>query len=142
MKNTAICENHLYAKAYRRGKRAVGRYTAVYVLRDYAAGKIARADPRRGLRNRVGGAVERNRAKRLVREAYRLIEAEGGTSHGWLVVIAARTAIAGASMGEVKADLYRSLCAAGIAPADRAAHDKQSKATETGGAPDAPGSGT
>lgn len=150
MKNTAICENHLYAKAYRRGKRAVGRYTAVYVLRDYAAGKIARADPRRGLRNRVGltvgkklgGAVERNRTKRLVREAYRLIEAEGGVSHGWLVVIAARTAIAGASMGEVKADLYRSLCAAGIAPADRAAHDKQSKATETGSAPDAPGSGT
>ena len=64
MKNTAICENHLYAKAYRRGKRAVGRYTAVYVLRDYAAGKIARADPRRGLRNRVGLTVGKSSAER------------------------------------------------------------------------------
>ena len=37
MKFRAICENHLYAKAYSKGKRAVTRSVAVYVLPDYLA---------------------------------------------------------------------------------------------------------
>ncbi len=122
MKNTAICENHLFQKAYRKGRRAVGRYAAVYVLRDYAAKKIAKADPRRGMKNRLGltvgkklgGAVERNRAKRLMREAYRQAEASGFLEHGYLVVIAARTAINSAGCREVTEDLYRSLCSVGL----------------------------
>lgn len=151
MKNTAICENHLFGKAYRKGRRAVGRYAAVYVLRDYAAEKIARADKRRGVRNRLGltvgkklgGAVERNRAKRLMREAYRAIDAEGALSRGWLVVIAARTAIVGASMGDVKADLMHSFRTVGILGRDdSAAHGKQKVNGKTDGAPGASGSGT
>lgn len=122
MKNAAIRENHLFQKTYRKGRHAVGRYAAVYVLRDYAAKKFALADPRRGLRNRlgitvgkkIGGAVGRNRAKRLLREAYRIIDADGGLRQGNLVVIAARTAITSASCREVTDDLFRTFAAAGL----------------------------
>ena len=37
MKFRAICENHLYSKAYSKGKRAVTSALAVYVLPDYVA---------------------------------------------------------------------------------------------------------
>ena len=43
MKFKAICENHLYQKAYAKGKRAVMPAIAVYVLPDYAAKRLALA---------------------------------------------------------------------------------------------------
>lgn len=99
MKEIAIKENHLYNKAYRRGKSYVGRLCAVYVLRDYAADKLARANPEKKQINRVGisvskklgGAVERNRAKRLIRAAYATVKPRLRT--GNLVVISPRVAI-------------------------------------------------
>ena len=41
MKFIAICENHLYSKAYSKGKRAVTSALAVYVLPDYKAKALA-----------------------------------------------------------------------------------------------------
>ena len=98
MKNIAIRENHLYNKTYRRGKNYVGKLVAVYVLKDYAANKIAKANPEKKYLNRVGisvskklgGAVVRNRAKRIVRAAYDTVKNELKT--GNLIVISVRTA--------------------------------------------------
>ena len=116
MKNTPITENHLYRKAYSNGKNAVGRYVAVYALRDRANPRLVKEDPchrplnRLGLTTgkKIGGAVQRSRARRLMREAYRLIEKDGLIEHGYLLVLAARVKITEADMNEVKKDLIRS----------------------------------
>ena len=117
MKFTAITENHLYAKAYAKGKKAVTGTVIVYVLRDYAARRLRDAHPQKRFVNRIGltvgkklgGAVERNRAKRVLREAMRAVEREPGVRTGFLVVLAARERATEAKSTEVERDLRRAL---------------------------------
>jgi ribonuclease P protein component len=113
MKFVAIKEHHLYNKAYRQGTRFVGRYIAVYVLRDYAAKRLMMAHPQKRYVNRiglsvtkkVGGACVRTRAKRIMREALRAVEKERTLKTGYLVVIAARSEIVGKKMQDVEREL-------------------------------------
>ncbi len=99
MKFRAIKENHLFGKAYTKGKRAVTSAVAVYVLPDYAAKKLAIADTRKQLKNRygitvstkIGGATIRSRCRRIIREGLYAIEKRGALKQGFLIVIAARS---------------------------------------------------
>ena len=99
MKFRAIKENHLFGKAYSKGKRVVTSALAVYVLPDYAAKRIAKSDTRKQIKNRygitvstkVGGAVIRSRCRRIIREGLRAVENRGYLKQGFLVVIAARS---------------------------------------------------
>ena len=117
MKEFAIKENHLFVKAYTKGKRYVTNTVVVYVLRDLKAGRLRRENPEKELLNRIGfaatvklgNAVTRNRAKRVMRAAYRMIAAEHEIKKGNLVVISARSGIVGVSSQQVKKDLLRSL---------------------------------
>ena len=113
MKFKAICENHLYAKAYSKGKRAVTSALAVYVLPDYASKRLAKAHPEKKTVNRIGlttstklgGAVIRSRLRRIMREGLRALEKEKPLKTGFLIVIAARSAAVGIKSTDVKNQL-------------------------------------
>lgn len=113
MKFVAIKENHLYSKAYSKGKRAVTSALAVYVLPDYAAKRLAKAHPEKRVVNRIGlttstklgGAVVRSRTRRILREGLRALEAEKPIKTGFLIVIAARSAAVNLKSTEIKEHL-------------------------------------
>ena len=101
MKPCAIKENHLYRKAFSRGKRYSGRYVTVCVLKDLARDRLKRANPQRELINRIGlsvpkregGAIERNRVKRIIRAGLFEVERRHPLRRGFLIVIASRAGI-------------------------------------------------
>lgn len=111
MKFPAIKEHHLYNKAYRQGKHFFGRYICVYVLKDTHAKLLQRSHPQKLIVNRfgisvskkVGGAVKRNRAKRIIRAAYAAIEDKLKT--GYLIVISAKPEIDGRKSQEIESEL-------------------------------------
>ena len=113
MKFRAICENHLYSKAYSKGKRALTSALAVYILPDYQAKRLAKAHPEKKTVNRIGlttstklgGAVVRSRTRRILREGLRQLMAERELKVGYLVVIAARSAATKLKSGDIKLQL-------------------------------------
>lgn len=117
MKYRAICENHLYSKAYKKGKKAVAPTIAVYVLPDYKRNALMKANPEKKYINRIGltvgkkigGATERNRAKRIIRHAYKNIDTKYGVKCGNLIVIVAREAIAGKKTQDIEQEMKKAL---------------------------------
>lgn len=120
MKYTTIKEHHLYDKAFRKGSRWSGRYVSVFVLRDYAAKRLMKANPEKKYYNRfgvsvskkVGGAVQRSRVKRILRVGYRAIEPELKT--GFLVVVTPRQGILDVKSTDVEHELRRGFSKLGM----------------------------
>ena len=78
--------NHVFRRLYARGDSAVGRFVVVYARRN------GTGENRLGITTgaKLGRAVDRNRARRRIRETYRLHEDR--LKRGWDIVIVARTA--------------------------------------------------
>ena len=120
MKNLAIKEHHLYNKAYKKGRSYVGKLVTVYVLKDFTAEKLKRANPEKKYVNRVGlsvskklgGAVARNRAKRLIRAGFDVVKPS--LRGGNLIVIGARTAILDKKSTQVAVELGAAFRALGL----------------------------
>ena len=117
MKFKALRENHLYQKAYHKGDSFVGKLVAVFVLRDHAARRLMLAHPQRKYVNRIGlavtkktgGAVARNRAKRVIRAGWQAVERDGRIRTGYLVVLSARPGIVDAKSQDVERELRYAL---------------------------------
>ena len=113
MKYTTLKEHHLYQKTFQRGARFSGRYLSVFVLRDFAAKRLMKENPEKKYYNRfgvsvtkkVGGAVQRSRAKRILRAGYRAIEPELKT--GFLIVVSPREGILSIKSTDVERELRR-----------------------------------
>ncbi len=122
MKFKAICENHLFSKAYSKGKRAVTSALAVYVLPDYQAKRLAKAHPQKTVVNRIGlttskalgSAVVRSRTRRVLREGLRQLEKERQLKRGYLIVIAARHAATKAKSTEIASHLNEAFTKLGM----------------------------
>ena len=111
MKYPAIKEHHLYNKAYRSGKHFFGKLVCVYVLSDLPAKRLQKEHPKKIRVNRLGlsvskklgGAVQRTRAKRIIRAGYSCVQKDLKT--GFLIVISARPEILGHKSTEVAREL-------------------------------------
>lgn len=100
----AIKENHLFSKIYAKGKKTSEKSVAVYALRNYRG-----TDTRLGITTgkKIGNAVQRSRARRLIREAYRHLTDGKEWNKPYLVVVVARSAIVEKKMkmGDVLFDM-------------------------------------
>ncbi len=113
MKYKAIGENHLYTKAYRKGKKISARNVVIYVLPDRHAFRLKKENPKKEAINRIGltvtkkigGAVTRSRVKRIIREGYRLIDKEYGIKKGNLIVLVAKDSCVNAKSTDLKNDM-------------------------------------
>ncbi len=121
MKNTAIKEHHLYNKTFTRGERFVGKLVSVHVLKDYTAKKRMLAHPQKIYTNRIGlsvtkkigGAVQRNRAKRIIRAGLFDLQKTRTLKTGYLIVISARLGIADKKSEDIRRELskgFEKLC--------------------------------
>lgn len=94
-----IRKNTEYRLVYKYGKYAVGRMCVIYRM------PVAKEPTKIGFvtGKKVGGAVARNRARRLMKEVYRLHQHE--IREGYRIVIVARAAIQEASYQQVEKEM-------------------------------------
>jgi len=91
-----------FQQIYDRGLKVHSRYTTVFLLSNaLGVGRLGIAATRK-----LGGAVERNRAKRLIREVFR----RNKIAPGFDVVVIPKRELLDASMSTLEAD-YRRLLA-------------------------------
>jgi len=89
-----------FKRVYERGSRIHSRYSTVFMLpNDRGVGRLGIAATRK-----LGGSVQRNRAKRLIREVFR----RNKIADGFDVVVIPKRELLDASLVALEAD-YRTL---------------------------------
>ena len=96
---TSLKKNHEFKRLYNKGVSAASQCAAIYCKRNY------RTDNRLGITvsTKLGGAVQRNRIKRRLKEIYRLYEEKLLT--GYDIVIVARSRSRDAEYAQLEASI-------------------------------------
>lgn len=107
-KTTAIKDNRIFRQLYAKGRNVALPCVAVYVRANKCEYN------RLGLTSsvKIGSAVQRNRARRVMREAYRLIEPD--VKKGFDIILVARSKTPHVPMAAVMRDLKKALSKAEI----------------------------
>lgn len=97
-KTERLLKKKSFLEVYEHGRKTEGEYLILFVLSGTATRKV-------GVRvsSRVGNAVKRNRAKRLIKEAYRLNKNK--LIKNIHLVIAAKPNIVGLKYNDIEKDL-------------------------------------
>jgi len=103
-------KNWQFRTCYANGQKVVCEYVVVFYHTNPDADGL-----RLGVvaSKRVGGAVKRNRAKRLLREAARSVADKWNDRDLWVVLVA-KSSITGVASREVRDDIERRLAKAGL----------------------------
>jgi len=107
---TALTLNGEFRMLYHRGKSAVHGAIVVY----------ARPNRQKKLRlgittgKKLGGAVQRNRCRRIIREAFRLLVPQ--ITGGWDIVCVARVRALNMKSQQIQAIMEKLLCELGVIP--------------------------
>ena len=109
-----ITEQFEYKEVIGKGTILVGKRFKAYLLINGAVRRKAGFIAGKG----VGGACERNRARRLLREAYRLLKPQA-VAQGFKIVFIAGRGIAKAGLGDVEADMRGMLQSYGLLASER-----------------------
>ena len=102
-KTVSLKENHEFRRLYHRGVSTAGRHLVLYCRRN----KLGYNRLGLTVSAKLAGAVQRNRIKRLFREAYRLNEDK--FADGIDLVLVARARAVGATYQEIEKSLLRAL---------------------------------
>ena len=108
MQAVPLTRNNDFRRLYKRGKSLVDRNIVVY----YAKNRLGANRVGFTVGKKVGGAVTRNRAKRLMRESFRLLEP--GLAQGFDFVLVSRSRLPHLKRQAVDASLSRLLGSAGL----------------------------
>lgn len=87
-KTVPINENRHFLRLYRQGKSQVTQYFVLYTKKN----RLNRNRLGITATKKIGNAVERNRAKRVIKEAYRLLETQLPVGFDF-VIVARRKAV-------------------------------------------------
>lgn len=119
-KKTAVLnQNKDFRSLYYRGQSQVAPMLVTYVRKNRLG--ICRVGITTG--KKIGKAVDRNRCRRLIREAYRLLSP--AIQGSWDIVFVARTRTVQASMPQVKVTMEKQLQALSLLPRTPKSEDKR-----------------
>ena len=108
LKNNVLRKDADFDNVYKRGRSVGERYVVVFYIKNH--GDINRTCFLAS--KKVGNSVRRNRARRLMRESYRLMKDR--LPIGYDIIIIARNTITGRTFFEVDKSIKRAFSKAGL----------------------------